>query len=193
MQAACALPDRDPSLLAKLNSSWHKPTLIAYTVFVLGHWSEHFLQAFQIYVLGWKVPDARGLLGYFYPWLVKSEAMHYFYAVAMLSAFWFFRTGFKDRSYRWWMIAFWIQFWHHIEHLLLQLQALAGQNLFGAPVPMSIAQLWIPRVELHLFYNTVVTIPMVLAMYYHMFPASEEEAQHHCGCAWEPRAGLARA
>lgn len=178
-------------MLERMNTRWHKHALIAYTLFVLGHWAEHFLQAVQIYVLGWKVPEARGFLGYFYPWLVKSEAMHYFYAVAMLTAFWLFRTGFKDRSYRWWMVAFWIQFWHHIEHALLQGQALAGQNLFGSPVPMSIAQLWIPRVELHLFYNTIVTIPMVLAMYYHMFPASEEEQQHNCGCAWSPRAACA--
>ena len=54
-----------------------------------------------------------------------------------------------------------IQFFHHIEHGLLQIQALIGHNLFDRPVPTSIVQLWVPRVELHLFYNTIVFIPMV--------------------------------
>ena len=37
--------------------------------------------------------------------------------------------------------------------------------LFGAKVPTSILQLVFPRVELHLFYNVVVFIPMVIAMW----------------------------
>jgi hypothetical protein len=41
----------------------------------------------------------------------------------------------------------------------------------------------IPRVELHLFYNTIVFIPMVTAMYYHMFPA-EGEGNPACTCEW---------
>ena len=84
----------------------------------------------------------------------------------------------------WWTVAFWIQFWHHIEHALLQGQALFGHNLFGRPVPTSILQLWFPRVELHLFYNTIVFIPMVIAMYYHMFPTTDEAADQKCSCAW---------
>ena len=42
----------------------------------------------------------------------------------------------------------------------------------------------IPRVELHLFYNTIVFIPMVVGMYYHMFPPATEEPSHGCSCAW---------
>jgi len=38
-----------------------------------------------------------------------------------------------------------IQFWHHIEHALLQGQVIAGRTLFGSPVPTSIVQLWFPR------------------------------------------------
>ena len=34
--------------------------------------------------------------------------------------------------------------------------------------------MWVPRVELHLFYNTIVFIPMVVAMYYHMFPTRSD-------------------
>jgi hypothetical protein len=46
-----------------------------------------------------------------------------------------------------------------------------------------VAQIWIPRVELHLFYNAVVFVPMVVAMYHHMFPSPEDEAQHACTCS----------
>jgi len=185
--AQCSLPHRDASLSEKLNGVWHKQALWVYTAIVLAHWGEHLAQAFQIYVLGWALPDSRGILGLGFPWLVSSEALHYLYALIMLIGFWILRTGFVGRSYTWWMIAFGIQFWHHIEHALLQGQAILGQNLFGSPVPLSIAQLVIPRVELHLFYNTAVTIPMVIAMFYHMFPLPEEEAHHGCSCSWHPR------
>jgi hypothetical protein len=188
----CALPSAtDDSFLAKINGVWHKQALWTYTAIVLAHWAEHLAQAFQIYVLGWSLPESRGILGLWFPSLITSEALHYLYALVMLIGFWILRTGFVGRSYTWWMIAFWIQFWHHIEHALLQGQAILGAHLFGAPVPMSIAQLVIPRVELHLFYNTVVTIPMVIAMFYHMFPLPEEEAHHGCSCSWHPRPALA--
>lgn len=177
-------PDHDLSFSAKLNGAWHEKALWAYTAIVLAHWSEHFVQAFQIYVLGWKVPDARGVLGLFFPALIKSETLHYGYALVMLVCFWVLRKGFVGRSHTWWMAAFWIQFWHHIEHALLQGQAIVGHNLFGSPVPMSLAQLIIPRVELHLFYNTIVTIPMVIAMFYHLFPSEDEYSQMQCTCAF---------
>jgi hypothetical protein len=174
----------------KLNHAWHKRALQVYAVVVLGHWGEHITQAFQIYVLGWRVPDSRGILGQFFPWLVTSETLHYFFAIVMLIAFWVLRDGFTGRSHTWWMIAFGIQFWHHIEHLLLISQVIVGKNLFHSPVPMSILQLWFPRVELHLFYNTIVTIPMVIAMYYHMFPSPDEKACG-CTCAYRPRTAQA--
>jgi hypothetical protein len=46
-------------------------------------------------------------------------------------------------------------------------------------------------VELHLFYNAIVFVPMVIAMYHHMFPSPEDEAQHTCGCAIHPPARAA--
>jgi hypothetical protein len=36
--------------------------------------------------------------------------------------------------------------------------------LWGAKEPTSVLQLFFPRIELHLFYNSVVTIPIVVAM-----------------------------
>jgi len=175
------------SVWDKLNSIWHEPANRIFAAIVLFHWAEHLLQAFQIFVLGWKRPDARGFLGQFWPWLVKSEALHYGYALVMLVALWVLRTGFVGRSKTWWMIAFWIQFWHHIEHLLLQGQAIFHHNLFGSPVPTSIVQTFVPRVELHLFYNTIVFIPMVVAMYYHLVPSKQERSQMKCSCALKPR------
>jgi len=173
-----------PGLYEKLNAQWHKPALQLFMVIVLAHWAEHLVQAFQIYVLGWPPPAARGVLGQWFPWLVKSESLHYGYAIVMLVGLWTLRKGFHGLSRQWWTAALVIQFWHHIEHGLLLGQAVAGQNFFGSPVPLSIAQMWIPRVELHLFYNTIVFIPMAVGMYYHMFPrAGEASAAHGCSCA----------
>ncbi|HEV2843935.1 MAG TPA: hypothetical protein VG477_03740 [Thermoanaerobaculia bacterium] len=176
-----------PRLLRRLNSVWHERALQLFMVIVLAHWAEHLTQAFQIYALGWPVPESRGVLGLWYPWLVKSEALHYGYALVMLVGIWLLRPGFVGTSRMWWTTSLVIQFWHHIEHGILQAQALAGQNLFNSPVPTSIAQLWIPRVELHLIYNSIVFVPMVIAMYYHMFPPKGEEARMQCSCAFHPR------
>lgn len=173
-----------PGFYEKINHQWHKPALQIFMVIVLGHWAEHLAQAIQIYFLHWPVPESRGVLGLWFPWLIKSESLHYGYAVVMLIGLWVLRKGFQGLSHKWWMISLGIQFWHHIEHALLLGQAIAGRNLFGAPVPTSLVQLVIPRVELHLFYNTVVFIPMVIAMYYHMFPPENEPVNHGCSCAW---------
>lgn len=177
--------------LERLNTSRHEIALRSFMVIVLAHWAEHLTQAFQIYGLGYAPPQARGVLGQFFPWLIKSESLHYGYAVVMLIGLFILRPGFTEKlERRWWTIALGIQFFHHIEHALLQTQAILGQNFFGRPVPTSIVQLWVPRVELHLFYNTIVFIPMVIAMYYHLFP-SPTAARPNCTCAWHKGAAPA--
>lgn len=188
LTATLDAPSRDSRrpLLERLNAEWHERSLKIFMVVVLAHWAEHLTQAIQIYALGWPVPAARGVLGLWFPWLVKSETLHYGYALVMLVGLWLLRSGFTGTSRRWWTAALVIQFWHHIEHALLQGQAIVGQNLFHSPVPMSIAQLWIPRVELHLIYNTIVFVPMVIAMYHHMFPSAGDAAHMRCTCAVEP-------
>ncbi|MGC2182892.1 MAG: hypothetical protein WA637_06425 [Terriglobales bacterium] len=173
-----------PGLYEKLNTQWHKPALLTFMAIVIAHWGEHLFQAYQVYVMHWPRPKALGMLGLVYPWLVKSETLHYGYALIMLIGLWVLRKGFTGVSHTWWMVSFWIQFWHHIEHGLLQYQALVHRNFFHSPVPISILQIWIPRVELHLLYNTIVFIPMVMAMYYHMFPPVGEEQHAKCTCAW---------
>jgi hypothetical protein len=129
-------PAAKPSFVQQINGKHHELALRLFMFIVLAHWAEHLLQAFQIYVLGWPVQEAGGLLGYFYPWLIKSEALHYGYAVVMLAGLWLLRSGFTGASDRkWWTIAFGIQFFHHIEHALLIGQVIVGHNLAGRPVP----------------------------------------------------------
>jgi hypothetical protein len=176
----------------KINTRWHKPALWIFMIVVLGHWAEHLAQGWQVYALGWPRHHAGGVLGLRYPWLVSTEILHYGYALVMLIGIWLLRKGFTGRSGKWWTAALIIQFWHHFEHLLLIGQATLHHNLFGSPVPTSIIQQIIPRIELHLFYNTIVFIPMVIGMYYHMFPAKGEKHLASCTCAWH-RQGLANA
>jgi hypothetical protein len=138
--------------------------LWAFVLIVVAHWSEHIAQAWQLWVLHWTLKQSRGVLGLPFPWLITTEWLHYAFAVVMLVGLILLRHGFTGSARRWWGLALKIQIWHHFEHLLLLIQALSHHNFFGASVPTSIIQLIAPRVELHLFYNTVVTIPMVVAM-----------------------------
>jgi hypothetical protein len=165
------------------NGAHHRAALNVFMLVVLAHWAEHIAQAIQIWGLGWPVPKARGVLGLAFPWLVTSEGLHYGYALVMLAGLWLLRGGFVGRARTWWTAALVIQFWHHIEHLLLLLQAQTGHVLFGRSVPTSILQLVFPRVELHLFYNTVVFVPMVIAVILHLRPSPAEASLARCDCA----------
>ena len=169
--------------ITSLNTRYHKLALQAFMAIVLFHWVEHIVQAYQFYVLGWSRQMSMGLLGMYYPWLMKTETLHYGFALVMLIGLWILRKGFVGTSYKWWMISFWIQFWHHIEHFLLFYQANTHHYFFGGIVPTSIGQIWIPRIELHLIYNTLVFIPMVVAMYYHVFPPARDAVKMVCACA----------
>lgn len=168
-----------------LNGPAHEKVLWLYMAIVLAHWAEHLFQAYQIFVLHWPRPASLGAVGLVFPWLVSTEILHFGYAVFMLIGLFLLRPGFLGLSRVWWNISLGIQLWHFVEHLLLQGQALAGHNLFGAPIPISIVQLWVPRPELHLFYNGAVFIPMVVAMLYHKYPPAKERTAHQafCTCA----------
>ncbi|HEY0640332.1 MAG TPA: hypothetical protein VGD67_22100 [Pseudonocardiaceae bacterium] len=171
-----------------LNTKYHRVALWMFLAVVIAHWAEHLTQAVQVWVLDWPRPQARGVLGVPFPWLVSSEWMHYAYAIVMLVGLFLLLPGFVGRARTWWLIALGLQFWHHIEHLLLLIQALTGSNLADKPVPTSIAQLVFPRVELHLFYNVVVFIPMVVAMYLHSHPTKRELKAMTCSCPPQRRA-----
>ncbi|MFG1803794.1 hypothetical protein ACGFI4_26990 [Micromonospora carbonacea] len=176
-------------LLGRLNGAHHRAALNVFLFVVLAHWAEHLVQAYQIWVLGMPRPKARGVLGQFYPWLVSSEWLHYGYAIVMLVFLFALRRGFVGRARTWWTVALAIQFWHHIEHFLLLWQVQSGTMFFGQKVPTSILQLVLPRVELHLFYNSVVFIPMVIAMYLHLRPNRHEQELMTCSCVGHRVAG----
>jgi hypothetical protein len=178
--AATAPPQ---GLLAQLNGRYHRAALNVFLVVVLAHWAEHLVQVYQIWVLGRPRPQARGVLGQFFPWLVTSEWLHYGYALVMLVFLVLLRPGFVASARAWWTVALVIQFWHHIEHLLLLIQAQTGHMFFGKAVPTSVLQLVFPRVELHLFYNSVVFVPMMIAVYLHLRPSPAVQAQMACSCA----------
>lgn len=170
-------------LYDSLNSRWHELALRSFLVIVILHWVEHIVQAYQFYVLHWPRAMSMGLMGMFYPWLMKTETLHYGFALLMLIGLWVLRKGFTGTSYKWWMVSFWIQFWHHIEHAMLFYQANSHHYFFGGTVPTSVGQIWIPRIELHLIYNTLVFIPMVVAMYYHLYPPARDAVKMVCTCA----------
>ncbi|MCI0689509.1 MAG: hypothetical protein L0Y54_20085 [Sporichthyaceae bacterium] len=168
--------------IAALNGRYHRTAVNVFMAAVVAHWAEHLVQAYQVWVLDRPRPEARGVLGQFFPWLVSSEWLHCGYAIVMLVGLFLLRPGFAGRARTWWTIALVIQFWHHIEHLLLLIQAQTHTNFFGSAVPTSIAQVVIPRVELHLFYNSIVFIPMLIAIYLHMRPNEREQRAATCSC-----------
>ena len=92
------------------------------------------------------------------------------------------RPAFVGLALTWGTAALALHLWQHFEHLLLLGQALTQRNLFGAAVPTSILQLVLPRMELHLFYNAIVFIPMVIAVYFHLYPRPGVEQEATCSC-----------
>ncbi len=170
-------------VIARINTRWHELALWSYGAIVIAHWLEHVFQAFQIWALHWPRAQANGALGLVLPWLVTSEWLHYAYAVLMLAAFALLLPGFAGRARTWWLVALGIQVWHHFEHAILLVQAQVSHNIFGREVPTSLVQLFLPRAELHLFYNAIVTIPMLIAIYHHMHPRSEDVGAVACSCS----------
>jgi len=173
--------------VAAINERYHRVALNVFMLVVLAHWAEHLAQAYQIWMLGRPRPAARGVLGQLFPWLVSSEWLHYGYAIVMLAGLFLLRPGFVGRARAWWTVALLIQFWHHIEHLLLLVQAQTHTFFFGATVPTSVAQVIFPRVELHLFYNSIVFIPMVVAVYLHRRPNDRDLRATSCSCVQHDR------
>lgn len=169
----------------KLNGQWHKPAMQVFMLIILLHLSEHIIQGIQLWVLHWPRPHCMGLLGVVYPWMMKTEWLHYGHALFMLLGLIVLRPAITlGKALYWWNIAFAIQFWHHIEHALLLGQSLIHDNLYDFAAPVSMAQIfaqflsgqpnggqpYLPRIELHLFYNLVVLAPMLMALHYHRFP-----------------------
>ncbi len=176
-----AEPAYPNSLVSQLNTRWHEKALWLYTAVVLAHWLEHIFQAYQIWILDLPRPDSLGLVGMFLPWLVTSEVMHFGFALFMWVGLIALAPGFSGAAAKWWYASLAIQTWHFIEHSLLQGQVLIGSNLFHSSGPVSVGQVWVPRAELHLLYNLLVFIPMVVAVVLHSLPS--DDTSPACTCA----------
>jgi hypothetical protein len=146
------------------NDRRHNIMLKVFAGLMIAHWLEHLVQAYQVWALGYERHHAGGLLGQVFPWLMHSEWLHFAYAVLTFAGLIFLYQAFEGPALTWWKVALVIQAWHLLEHALLFAQAQGGFVLWGAKEPTSILQLFFPRIELHLFYNSVVTIPIVVAM-----------------------------
>jgi hypothetical protein len=177
--------------IATINQRLHRQALNVFLFIVVAHWAEHLAQAYQVWVLDRPRPASRGALGQIFPWLATSEWLHYGYALVMIIGLVLLRPGFVGRARAWWTVALVIQFWHHIEHLLLLIQAQTHVFFFGGTVPTSVAQTAFPRVELHLFYNSIVFIPMMIAVYLHQRPNERELRATSCNCLHRARTGRA--
>ncbi|MBV7334364.1 hypothetical protein KFU94_40240 [Chloroflexi bacterium TSY] len=143
----------------------HHVALWLYMFIVFGHFSEHGLQIYQVYVMGWLPKEAGGLLGLWFPELAQAEVLHFVYNGFQLGGIIFLYAGFRGSAKIWWTMALGAQCWHMFEHVLLQIQWLTGQYLFGAAEQMGIGQLFLPRVELHFLYNMIVFIPTMIGTY----------------------------
>ena len=159
------------SLIFDLNGRWHEVALWLFMVGVAGHMAEHITQAIQVYALGHAVPDSRGLLGQWIP-LARDIRdppllLRGIYPTRARSA----PACFQGNARFWWSFALFVQFWHHLEHVFLLYQRVAGDFWFGRSVPTSFGQLLMGRVELHLVYNSLVFFPMLIALFDHFFPS----------------------
>ena len=151
--------------LAWRNGPRHQRLLWLFMVIVLGHWSEHLAQIYQVYGLGWLPQEAGGALGVWFPRTNASEVLHFTYNLFLWGGILLLQPGFRGQARRWWNGALAIQSWHFFEHILLQVQWLTGYYLFGAAKQISIGELWFPRMELHFVYNLLVFVPLMVAMY----------------------------
>ena len=167
----------------RLNGPLHEKALWIYVFIVTAHWMEHLLQAYQIFVAGWARPDAKGLLGFWWPALVTSEVLHFMYGLFVITGLILLRPAIRGVARTWWDAALLFETWHVIEHTVLQWQAITHDYFFGATMPISFLQLWIPRVELHLIYNIVVTVPTLIGLYFHRHPPKRDRGiKTTCTC-----------
>lgn len=156
-----------PNRLSRVLSDPHTRALILYGGLVLGHFSEHIIQLIQAFVLGMPRHQSMGLLGLWFPELMRTEVLHFSYNLVQLLGLLFLAYGFSGRARRWWNVAILLQGWHFFEHFLLQAQYVTTFYLFGKPRQTSIGELLLPRIELHFVYVTLAVIPTVIAIYLH--------------------------
>lgn len=165
------------------NGRNHSLYLKIFSAVLTLHLLEHIFQAFQFFVLNWSRQESLGFLGLWFPWLIRSEGLHYFHALFMLIGLFLLKPAVTNQTARiWWNICIVLAFLHHLEHFLLLEQAITKTYLFVGTlpippgklgVPISLGQVFFPklgleifrqRIELHLFYNLVVMFPMMISL-----------------------------
>lgn len=153
---------------------------------MIAHWLEHLFQAYQVYVMHMDRACALGMLGMKYPWLIRTESLHFGFAlftfVGIIYAGWhYFESKFATKM---WALGLVTAAWHLFEHVLLFSQAVSHSYLFGRSQPISIIQLIVPRIELHLFYNSIITFFILFALVeeylYRKYTGFAKEHDEHC-------------
>lgn len=154
-------------VIQHVNSRRYSLYLLLFNLLVVFHFSEHLAQIGQVYIFHWERSRALGFLGLYYPTLVKSELLHYIYALIMVVGLFMLKYSIVGEARKYWDLAYWLAFYHHIEHTQLLVQATVKYNWFGSSSPVTLVQYWLgaQRIELHFFYNLMVLIPMAVALY----------------------------
>lgn len=155
-------------------------TLKAFMVVMVAHWAEHLYQAYQVYGMHMPRNCAMGILGIWFPVLMTGEWLHFGFAILTFMFIAMTFDQFYGRARVWWNRALWFSTFHLMEHFGLFYQAQTGRYWFHRSVPTSVIQYFIPRIELHLFYNTIVTILVSVAMYYHFKRRKHEASAESC-------------
>ena len=153
-------------VLSVWNGARHPQALLVYLLVAGGHFTEHLVQIGQVYLLGWPIRKAGGILGLWFPGLATSEVLHTAYNSAQLTGLILLAPGFRGTGWarRFWTIAIVAQSWHFLEHVLLQVQYLTGYYLFEMVRQTSLLELFFPRVELHFVYNLLAFTPTFIAI-----------------------------
>ncbi|HEU0073263.1 MAG TPA: hypothetical protein VFS30_04560 [Dehalococcoidia bacterium] len=173
-------------LYERINGPWHGRALLILFAVILFHMFEHVVQVVQTYLLGVDRVDALGLLGVWMPDLIRSETVHFGFSVYTWSAIFLTGGAAVGMARNIGLIALSVQSWHLLEHSTLIFQRATDSFFFGASEPTSLAQLLIPRVELHFIYNGVVFSAIVIALLLHAYPPRGETARSRCVCTMTP-------
>ena len=155
-------------------------SLVLYLSIVAGHFAEHIIQLYQLYVLHMHPKLAGGILGLYFPQLAQNEVLHIGYNSLQLTGLllllpMFVRIGAKAKL--WWRIAIIAQSWHFFEHVLLQIQFLKGQYLFGATHQTSLLEFVFPRAELHFTYNLLAFTPTMIAVIFYFIQRQQQKSR----------------
>ena len=139
--------------------------LVIYLTLITAHFFEHVVQMLQLYILHWPRAQCLGLLGLKYPMLVHNELLHFTFAVITLLGLFLFKPV-SAQAYRWWNNTINVSIFHLGEHSLLLYQYITKNYLFGGTTPTAIGQIWFPRLELHFFYNLIISVFLTIFIYY---------------------------